>query len=69
MINGKYYLIVTSPKTWNTAKQTCQNLGAKLFEPRNQADNDAIGARMNVAKYWIGITDRENEGRYVQELY
>ena len=74
MINGKYYFTVTNDaKDWNTAKTWCKTFGANLFEPRNQADNDAVGTRvwvfptsgtsMDLDSYWIGISDQEAESK------
>ena len=64
MINGKCYIAVKSFETWNEAALTCRSLGGNLFEPRNKEDNNAVSARMNLGRHWIGVTDQGTDGQY-----
>ena len=45
-------------------------MNATLAEPRNQEENKNLATNFNVKnRYWIGITDQENEGifKYVSD--
>ena len=63
MVNDKYYFAYKSPQKWTMANLKCQLLGAKLFEPRKSLDNLAVGVRMNLDTYWIGVSDQEAENQ------
>ena len=59
---------------WFEAKSFCKKLGAKLLEIDSSAENKAIlgeikkrGYHQQKKQFWLGLTDRRREGRWVLE--
>jgi len=63
--SGVCYLTSPSCKNWTDAQNICQNYNANLITVRNQEENVYVQHRMNGAKGWIGLNDRESEGTFV----
>ena len=59
---------------WESAKNYCQFLGAKLVEIDSAEENEAIineikrrGFPSQGKQFWLGLTDRRKEGQWVHE--
>ena len=59
---------------WESAKEYCQDLGAKLVEIDSARENRAIineikrrGFAWQKKQFWLGLTDRRMEGQWVHE--
>ncbi|KAL9972572.1 hypothetical protein ACROYT_G018902 [Oculina patagonica] len=63
--SGVCYSTSHSCKNWTEAQKTCQNSNAKLITVRNQEENVYVQHRLNGAKGWIGLNDRDSEGTFV----
>ncbi|CAC5419524.1 unnamed protein product [Mytilus coruscus] len=61
------YFFSTTSEDWETAKARCMYLGAKLSEPVTQSEIDYISniARSRNGTFWLGGTDKDNEGTFV----
>ena len=62
---GICYLTSQSCKNWTEAQKTCQTYSANLINVRNQEENVYAQHRLNGAKGWIGLNDRDSEGTFV----
>ncbi|XP_006823914.1 zonadhesin-like [Saccoglossus kowalevskii] len=59
------YKVVKGHITWYEGKDSCEAMGCILAEPRSAEENNAIIAVMpGTGYFWIGVTDRDHEGRY-----
>ena len=61
-LNADRFLPINEKLNFDEAKENCNNMGAKLFEPRNYHEDEFV---MNLTKtndwntgYWIGINRR-----------
>jgi len=53
-------------KSWIEAANTCSRMGGYLASIKNDADLHAITAKLKPGlNHWLGINDREHEGRFV----
>ena len=71
-MNGKEYFVTTpyERRNYAGAKQFCNRIGGKLFEPYTPQHNDdiLIPARIkNVQRFWIGIHEKNKTGSFVYE--
>jgi len=62
---GICYETSQSCRNWTEAKKTCKALNANLINVRSQEENVFVQHRLNGAKGWIGLNDRETEGTFV----
>ena len=62
---GICYATSHSCKNWTEAQQTCQTYNANLINVKNQEENVYVQHRLNGAKGWIGLSDRDSEGTFV----
>ena len=60
--------------SWYGARKYCQDLGAKLVEIDSFEENQAIldeinekGFHRQKKQFWLGLTDRRQEGKWVLE--
>jgi hypothetical protein len=74
-IGDHWYKAYPAFMTWDTAVLTCENLGGNLFIPDNPQENQAVaqlvlqslGSQLaERAAVWLGITDAEQEGKFVR---
>jgi hypothetical protein len=66
--DGHRYLVCTTPRTWELAQAHCREMGAEMWVIDDRAEEVevyrfAMGVRES--SYWIGLTDRDEEGRFV----
>jgi len=72
-VKGKCFLFVNTTVEYSAAVTACTNAGGKLFEPMNRPSNAFLVRvasqqwNMDDPKYWIGISDQTNEGRFAYE--
>jgi len=63
------YLFGTEPMNYDDAQQFCADNGGFLAEPRSKKEtkiiNNKIEKHADGTNYWIGLTDRANEGTFV----
>lgn len=62
------YLICTAPRTWDEARSYCQRLGMDLAILEDLDENAWLFEQAEAVErreYWIGLSDREEEGRFV----
>ena len=67
-ITGKCFLFVSDLLDYDDAFQKCGSEGGRLFEPKNNLANARVTAvsrseLTSVPDFWIGITDKNDEGR------
>ena len=62
---GICYSTSQTCKNWTEAQSTCQSYSANLISVRNQEENVYIQHRLNGARGWIGLSDRDTEGTFV----
>lgn len=62
---GVCYSTSQSCKNWTEAQKTCESYNANLINVRNQEENVYVQHRLNGAKGWIGLNDRDSEGTFV----
>lgn len=63
--DGMCYSTSKSCKNWTEAQKTCQSYNANLVRIKNQEENVYVQHRLNGAKGWIGLSDRNIEGTFV----
>jgi len=71
-IDNKNVRFSSVRKSWTEAQRVCSNNGGRLFEPRSSRQNmevantgrEIVGSGY-VEYWWIGVDDRNSEGRYV----
>ena len=62
------YKLFTSSKTWENAKEECEEWNARLVKVESSEENDFIKKELLPAKYgnyWIGLSDSDNEGDWM----
>ena len=62
------YKLFTSSKTWENAKEECEEWNARLVKVESSEENDFIKKELLPAKYgnyWIGLSDSANEGDWM----
>ncbi len=63
-----YYKALNNCGNWEQCETAAQALGAHLVVMEDQAENDWLASTFNVANmphgYWIGYTDKEQEGAW-----
>ena len=67
-IIGKCFLFVSDLFDYDGAYQKCGTEGGRLFEPKNNLANARVTAASRSKltddpDFWIGITDKNDEGR------
>ncbi|MCD7773994.1 MAG: leucine-rich repeat protein [Clostridiales bacterium] len=66
--NGNYYLVYDSYITWEEAKANCEALGGHLVTITSEEENtfvtSLISSYSSSLDFWIGITDKDNEGNW-----
>nr|XP_002129962.1 mannose-binding protein A-like [Ciona intestinalis] len=70
--NGYLYLIIVSDMTYDEARSKCSKYGATLavHGPKNRDVMKILHKQLPVTTqedYWIGLTDKQSEGRFVWE--
>ena len=62
------YKLHTLSKDWENAKKSCQNFGAQLVKIETEEENQFIittyFSYINFGRYWIGLSDLGNEGKW-----
>ncbi len=53
-------------RDYDDAKTGCIVMGGKLFEPQNEALNDAVAEKGCGDFFWIGVHDKDREDKYDQ---
>ena len=73
---GTYYKFVQEKKIYSEAKNYCNQQNGKLFEPKNEAQNEAVRKSieekissentndLSSASIWLGINDHNIEGEF-----
>lgn len=64
LIGKKCYRHVPKTVKFSTAKDLCHSLGAKVFEPKNEMQEEMVHEFYQSPKTWIGITDLKTEGTF-----
>ncbi|XP_073672210.1 C-type mannose receptor 2-like [Paramisgurnus dabryanus] len=59
-----YYYISSEPKNWNESRRYCRERGADLIIINNKEEQDFVKKISITARFWIGLTDIEVEGRW-----
>ncbi|XP_074550618.1 uncharacterized protein LOC141808130 [Halichoeres trimaculatus] len=60
------YFTYTVTKTWNQARESCQNQGAELAIVKTRQEMDFInGLFQSNIEAWIGLTDKGAEGQWI----
>ena len=72
LIDNTCYYFETTSKSYDDAKQNCNTKFSqgKLFEPKSASSNKKVHQAafgINRTNYWIGISDKTSEGRWVYE--
>ena len=73
MINNKCVYYETTGYVYEDARQKCEerfNNNGRLFEPKTGNENEVafkVGKSFGTKNWWIGINDKQNEGRFVFE--
>ncbi|KAH8352577.1 hypothetical protein KR084_005092, partial [Drosophila pseudotakahashii] len=62
-----FYINSGSKYTWEKAVSACSALGGYLAAIKDEEELDAIKAKLNGNRYWLGINDRENHGTFVSQ--
>ena len=60
-LNADRFLPINEKLNFKEAKENCNNMGAKLFEPRNIHEDQFVmnlTTKINITAYWIGINRR-----------
>ncbi len=65
LILGACYFYSFERLEYAQAVEACIGLGGKLFEPMDQATNDAVADQAQVNFYWIGINDIAVDDKYI----
>ncbi|XP_041566553.1 C-type lectin 37Db-like [Drosophila elegans] len=56
------------PDSLPVAEAICREMGGSLVAIKDQAELDAINAKINNnSRFWLGINDRKNNGTYVSQ--
>ena len=63
--SGICYSTSQSCKNWTEAQKTCQRYSANLITVKTQEENVYVQHRLNGEKGWIGLNDRDTEGKFV----
>ncbi|XP_059174351.1 lectin BRA-3-like [Physella acuta] len=67
VVDGKCFLLVREPATWNSALSACQNMGGTLATITSLTQLAALRAALNIydSEFWIGANDLTTEGTFV----
>ena len=72
LVGNKCYYFSKDEMNFDEAAKTCESLQGKIYTPENEEENKAITDYMNKnlhsGEYYIGINDKDKEGRYVDEI-
>ncbi len=63
---NKCYHVTASAMTYGEAEIYCYHGEAKMAEPKNYAENNAV-SNLSTGRLWIGINDIDNERSFVYE--
>ena len=69
-VYGAQFAFNNNKVNYDTAKQSCKNMGGILYEPRDQSVMKSVislAKKANLGEFWIGIHDMDNEGTFVYE--
>ncbi|KAH8282120.1 hypothetical protein KR054_005526, partial [Drosophila jambulina] len=65
-IGSRYFKIVEEEVNWITAERKCREMGGYLASFRNEKEFNAITEKLKWGwGYWLGLNDRDSEGRFV----
>jgi hypothetical protein len=65
---GHLYMFCTSPANWTTSRDNCGKYGYHLVSMTSEDENTFVAetaAGLANGAWWIGLNDREREGRFV----
>ena len=71
--NGHCYLVVDEQKSWDDASAYCENISSYLVEVTTDAEREFAAKLLRdytndgSYKFWIGVTDRDTEGRFLYQ--
>ena len=66
----KQYFLASAKKSHADAVADCKAKGAILFEPKSELTNTwvaELALEEGISGYWIGITDKKFEGKFVYQ--
>merc|ERR1719367_104490 len=69
-VHGSQFAFYNNKVNYDTAKQSCTNMGGILYEPRDQSVMEIVISQAqteNLGEFWIGIHDMDNEGTFVYD--
>ena len=61
----KFYKVYTDKMNWSSARAQCESDGAMLAIPSSAEENQFIADLGQGNQVWIGVTDIDEEGKYV----
>lgn len=50
--------------SWSEAKKYCEKIGGHLVTITSSGENSVVAKLANGGRYWIGATDKNNEGTW-----
>nr|XP_016945093.1 CD209 antigen-like protein B [Drosophila suzukii] len=62
-----FYIDSKYAYNWNTAVSTCREMGGYIASVKDQEELDAITAKLDNKRYWLGINNRASKGNYLSE--
>lgn len=64
-LDGSCYYMTVETGSWDEAHASCSSFGAHLVKIENSQENDFIGSVISSlsAHFYIGLTDKDTEGR------
>ncbi|XP_016987980.1 CD209 antigen-like protein B [Drosophila rhopaloa] len=65
LIGSRYFYIDSDSKNWVDAESSCREMGAHLASIKDQEEMDAIKVKLTNDRYWLGISDRVTNGKYL----
>merc|ERR1719270_2039292 len=69
-VDGAQFAFNNNKVNYDTAKQSCTNIGGILYEPRDQSVMKSVislAKKANLGEFWIGIHDMDNEGTFIYD--
>ena len=64
VFKSHHYLFIPDKKTWQQAKQACEDMGGHLVTITSKEENDFVYKLTSGKNTWIGCTDQEKEGEW-----
>ncbi|KAH8282123.1 hypothetical protein KR054_005657, partial [Drosophila jambulina] len=65
-IGSRNFKIVNERVDWITAERRCREVGGYLASFRNEEEINSVTEKLQLKRaYWLGLNDRDSEGRFV----